>query len=542
MIHLTVQQLSASLDGALRGPSLDLVTRHLAGCHRCRDRQARLARTDDALRRLLAVATDETFLDDLGARSEAWITAIAHGLPEPRPHASVPLSHEEGAGELPPKRMLPGETPAVVDPVAAAGWGRIGVRPTVPTTAPASDADAAQRALEESERMAFGTEPPVEDSPSDLTAWLREQARRAAEAGSSQTEPTPEAIPYRPLTADLVQPLHSSPDPAPTTPRAPVETTPHFAVPEEHHPFAPPAWRTPVEHEPVSHEAAWVEPVAHETPASNEPRWVEPVAPESNGSAWVQPTAPEPAWSEPATPASDVVPHTTPVPTDPIADTNEWPEPIAEIVTAPIEASSLTEVVPPRARYVTMPGATTTPTPARPAPVRRPTTASVAALVVVGVLMVVMTVLWVLPPDRVGIAGWGAPREDSTTHTTPPTSREGTAPAAVPSPVEEVVTPDAPRLPDTPETPAATPTPTARWYSVCGVVSAPDGSPIADARLTVESIGLTLHTDAQGHFCLSAPEGAQMVHVEARGYEGAHERVRVSRTSPALRVSLRPAR
>jgi len=29
MIHLTVQQLSASLDGALTGPSLELVVRHL---------------------------------------------------------------------------------------------------------------------------------------------------------------------------------------------------------------------------------------------------------------------------------------------------------------------------------------------------------------------------------------------------------------------------------------------------------------------------------------------------------------------------------
>ena len=43
MIHLTVQQLSASLDGSLAGPSLELVVRHLAVCHECRDRQARLA-------------------------------------------------------------------------------------------------------------------------------------------------------------------------------------------------------------------------------------------------------------------------------------------------------------------------------------------------------------------------------------------------------------------------------------------------------------------------------------------------------------------
>jgi hypothetical protein len=83
MNHLTVQQLSAALDGALGGPSLELVVHHLAHCHECRDRQARLARNDDALRRLLSQDPHDFFLDDLERRVESLVVAIMRGLPVP---------------------------------------------------------------------------------------------------------------------------------------------------------------------------------------------------------------------------------------------------------------------------------------------------------------------------------------------------------------------------------------------------------------------------------------------------------------------------
>src|SRR5437762_12023564 len=95
MMHVTVQQLSAALDGALTGPSLELVVRHLAACHECRDRQARLVKHDDALRRLLAPEPRDLFLVDLTRRAEELVSAITRGMPAPAIVTSVPLQHEE---------------------------------------------------------------------------------------------------------------------------------------------------------------------------------------------------------------------------------------------------------------------------------------------------------------------------------------------------------------------------------------------------------------------------------------------------------------
>ncbi|HEV2105033.1 MAG TPA: zf-HC2 domain-containing protein, partial [Candidatus Eisenbacteria bacterium] len=86
MRHLTVQQLSASLDGALAGVSLELVVRHLSTCRECRDRHARLSKQDDALRRLLAWDPGEPALEDLAIRVETMVDADANAAaagPEP---------------------------------------------------------------------------------------------------------------------------------------------------------------------------------------------------------------------------------------------------------------------------------------------------------------------------------------------------------------------------------------------------------------------------------------------------------------------------
>ena len=83
MRHLTVQQISASLDGALTGVSLELVTRHLATCHECRDRHARLAKQDDALRRLLAWVPSEQSLEDMHIRLEVILDADVRGAAPP---------------------------------------------------------------------------------------------------------------------------------------------------------------------------------------------------------------------------------------------------------------------------------------------------------------------------------------------------------------------------------------------------------------------------------------------------------------------------
>ncbi len=84
MRHLTVQQLSASLDGALVGVSLELVVRHLATCHECRDRHARISKQDDTLRHMLAWDPGAEFFEDASIRLETILDAESRGVATPR--------------------------------------------------------------------------------------------------------------------------------------------------------------------------------------------------------------------------------------------------------------------------------------------------------------------------------------------------------------------------------------------------------------------------------------------------------------------------
>ncbi len=188
MNHLTVQQLSAALDGALGGPSLELVVHHLAHCHECRDRQARLARNDDVMRRLLALDPHDFFLDDLERRVEALLVAIMRGLPVPPMVTTSPLQGDEDPyqpAEPPlPERPELGRAGTIAQ---EAGFGRIGLKPAASTQAPQSDPVEAQRLLEALERgdtgdftelTAHGMHEPTElDGPVfDLPGWIKQRA------------------------------------------------------------------------------------------------------------------------------------------------------------------------------------------------------------------------------------------------------------------------------------------------------------------------------------------------------------------------------
>ena len=91
MSHLSMEELSASLDRALTGADLERSLAHLSMCARCRERQTRLALHDDALRRLLADDPDDRVMDELARRSEAIATAIVRGLEVPPIATSTPL-------------------------------------------------------------------------------------------------------------------------------------------------------------------------------------------------------------------------------------------------------------------------------------------------------------------------------------------------------------------------------------------------------------------------------------------------------------------
>jgi hypothetical protein len=113
MRHLTVQQLSASLDGTLSGVSLEMVTHHLATCRECRDRHAALAKQDETLRRLLAWAPAAQELEDMHIRLEAILDADARGAVPPA-HAQV----QAGTPAPKPVAPVPATAPVIAPPPA----------------------------------------------------------------------------------------------------------------------------------------------------------------------------------------------------------------------------------------------------------------------------------------------------------------------------------------------------------------------------------------------------------------------------------------
>lgn len=595
MTHLTVQQLSASLDGALTGPSLELVVRHLAACHECRDRQARLAKHDDALRRLLGQDPDDLFLDDLTRRSEAQVIAISRGMPAPAMVTSVPLLHEEDPHapvEPPPPPPRP-ELGRAGELAQEAGWGRIGMKPTAGTHAPESNPEEAQRLLEalESGNVADFTEltaqglqehAPLDGPVFDLPAWIKDQSktstpkrdgprevpklnlffadlderaagltreavdevfRRDDEAAEEDEAPeTPAAPPTRPHGLSLVPPLQPTP-----------------GVPPEHAAFAPPGWtpESPLASEPTGTDGDR----APASESSSEPR-----ATPSSANMWDLGGFKLPPGAAP-----------------------EPPRPVPPVLTEPFVVS----IGPPR--------------PARRSHARGTDRALVMALVSVGGLLFILVALQLAPapnehrgssattagaqPSRITLA----PR-DATQEEPPARNEPSIVPASTAAPVDQAVPPSDPASPDPapggtskspgiapPETPpvvvpkpsndasGATPAPKpvkpaagaettkpagdrapanrtanvasedAPWPLLCGVVLDGSGQPVAGARILATEIAFAVRSDARGRFCLSAPAGTQHLLIEAEGFADSRQTVVLSASTPEVQVQLQAA-
>lgn len=307
MTHLTVQQLSAALDGALAGPSLELVVRHLGACHDCRDRQARLAKHDDALRRLLGQDPQDLFLDDLTRRAEEQVLAIARGMPAPVVSTSVPLIHEEDpyAAVEPPAAPPRPELGRAGELATEAGWGRIGLKPTASTRAPESNPEDAQRLLEalESGNMADFTElsaqgvqdtTPIDGPTFELPDWIKEHSKSKpvkrdgprevpklnlffADLDDRATGLTRAAVDevFRREGAIPAGDPPRPPSPLDPGTRPPLSLVPppsSSSIPPEHVAFAPPGWVPPPEAPPTSAQH-W--PSAHASDGTDIGDWVE---------------------------------------------------------------------------------------------------------------------------------------------------------------------------------------------------------------------------------------------------------------------------
>ena len=73
MTHLSPQQLSAHLDGALQGASLQTVEGHLEQLRACRDELAALTLQDQMLTEALRGETDRELFDLIGLRVQSVV-------------------------------------------------------------------------------------------------------------------------------------------------------------------------------------------------------------------------------------------------------------------------------------------------------------------------------------------------------------------------------------------------------------------------------------------------------------------------------------
>lgn len=266
MRHLTVQQISASLDGALSGVSLELVVRHLSSCHECRERHSRLTKQDDALRRLLACDFAEVFFEDMFVRLSAVLEAESRGKMPPehsRPPELPPLSPER-----PASRQMPRPKSA-----------------EMPNPALPSEEEQKRRVTEElkaAEAVALNS----------LEQLMRDMQ------GGKKGEPMPPAQPAAPaeklalppslmaLSADVLASLRQ------------VGATPPAAVPADVAAPVPEPIAEPPAPEPVNVEPEYAEPEEASEPAVPEPADEPAVVSHAEAAPEAEPVAAAPEESE----------------------------------------------------------------------------------------------------------------------------------------------------------------------------------------------------------------------------------------------------
>ncbi len=557
MIHLTVQQLSAALDGALTGPSLELVVRHLAACHDCRDRQARLAKHDDALRRLLAQDPGEAFLDDLSQRAEAWVLAIARGTPEPLPHASVPLQHEEDPSAPvepapPPPRPELGRAGELA---SEAGFGRIGLKPTASTNAPDSDPEEAQRLMEALERgdMSDFTEltaqglrehTPVDGPVFDLPAWLQEQSRRAAEPREGPRE-VPKVNVYFEQLDERAAGLSRAAvnevfrrDETPATTQASHTDHDDMGLPPGHEAFAPPGWRpsvpapTPMLRVLHGQGESTLLPLHTPHPALTEP---------APGTGYAP--LPAPTFDQTLEPAQ-VTPRARPDRALVMALTSVCG---LGLVVLALNMSPNTSTKPglvmPEVRFRPNDAALETPAvmhggvqnaATRPPieqimpPLVEPDSTSASDADTSAALDEIPPVI---PPETTAVE---APVTRATKSTVTPRDTRASKPVES----SRITASTNARPASTPTIPVVNAKDDGDWPLLCGVIVDDAGQPIAGARITATEIAFSMRTDAKGRFCLSAPAGTQHLLVESPGFHESREAVRIQTGLPELRLTL----
>lgn len=561
MRHVSVQQLSAFLDGALVGVSRELVTRHLASCASCRERHAAWRVNDDALRRVLSWEPDERTFEEWSSRVELTLTAERKGLPPPE---FSELQHPVIAAPEPPAERLD----QVVQSVRRTRRGTPARAPATPAPQALVPATPAPPVAPE---PAPAPEPaevePVATTPPEVVATAPAEAAHA-EGESVAAEPAPTSPPWSEVELPPVERAPEPPrqrpqlvharvhDPGPPAERLPESRpvpalkvvhspTPAAALAAEYgrvraraavdrrpiltlvsllavlviagSPLVPEViriplperwrWRLPrVEFVRRTHDVtptrSSIPPVRLATSAAVEPELVKPTpiaAPVESVSTAVRPATPGKALL-----ASDA-------PAEPVRAT----APAATLTESPVLAyAPITEPPRPAAKP-----ATRAVKPARTAPARA-VTATPA-------------------PARAEKPATPAEKEPV------PSGQEspGTiVPVKITTTVEPVRAPAPATPPPAPAPAPATPESEEDWPLLCGTVLDAAGGPLEGARVVLAANALAVRTDKRGRFCVACPPGTQGLRIEAAGHDPHTRTVELASGMVEIRVSLTASR
>jgi anti-sigma factor RsiW len=548
MRHVSVQQLSAFVDGALSGVSRELVTRHLATCGACRDRHQRWRESGETLQRALSWMPDERLLDDWSARIELAITAERKGLPVPGfssalppPVASVGPPASAPPAPAPTSRASSGHTPLpMARPARAAAPSRAPSGHTpLPMARPAQPFASAKPPAPAPVARAHVTPPPTTPPP--------------APPAQVVVQPTP--LPPPPVYVQPPPPVQVHVPPPPPPPPVQVQVPP------------PPAPAPPVQ--------VFVTPPAPPAPA--------PVVP-----------APAPIELEPLGAGLGRGGYHTERPMPPRRDDPEtvWmleserpsiarrvlviaAVAIAAFLISPLLPEVIRITVPerwrprmPRVEFVRRGGDVKPPEPARAEPVRLADRRPVEAAVVppAPIPVPVDTARAETPKDTVvrlpEVAAVSEPvaqapepppapkpkprRKAPERRVEPEPEPEPDGPLSpeqtvtiVPVRVQTTISlaPEKPRPPVPPPLPTDT-TSDASWPLLCGIVLTSAGEPVEGARVDLAAPALSVRTDKRGRFCISCPPGMRVLRFEHELFQPVSRAVELTASSPETRIWL----
>jgi len=506
---VTVQQLSAFLDGALTGVSRDLVTRHLAACPDCRERHALWHIYDEVLQRVLSWEPSERTMEEASTRVELTLTAERRGLPPPEFTSVLQpmIASTPGPAASARASSLFPTLPPIAPPAAAAPPPAAPAPPPMPApvaSAPAYSAPPPPPPVASVPAYSAPPPPPA-PAPSPVSSALSYPLDPYGSVSPPPTR-TPSAYGPPPLPP-VLPPSHAAPisvyDDLRSRAEAPVVPWASVPLPKRRKPRHRLLVLGAILLALVVVATPWMPDVIRiRMPESWEPRVprVEFVRhgngaePPANASAALDPRLSERTNSEPpqvpyrelpavgdsvtASPAAIDTPAAAPAP------------PPVERVTAP---------PPPVAAATPAPARKPKPKPVRPAP----------------------------PPpaeeEETGTAG----AEHSMTF------------IPVQTKTEVILTPT--RSSSAPPPPAADTVGDASLPLLCGEVLDESGAPIEGARIRLTSPPLTIRTDKRGRFCVACPAGERTFLVDAEGFTPVTRGVELSGATFETHITLSAA-